>query len=135
MKSNLLRVLLNCGELDINKLLNVTYDWYDIFEYEPVVDFDFNTVMRSAIIYGLGQLQEEINDRVDELESIDEITDEEKEELEELKKLDVEEDFDIYLNYIDTHLTCIQHQDIYNEYLKEAIDRVGTALALNVEGI
>lgn len=136
MESNLFRVLLNCGEYDINMLLDITYDWYDIFDYEAPLDItDFNSVLYSAINYGLGQLQEEIDNRVDELEAIDNPTREEKTALRELKKLITQEDFDIYLNYIDSHITCMQHQDIYNKYLKEAIDNVETGLSMNVENL
>lgn len=136
MESNLFRVLLNCGEYDINMLLDITYDWYDIFDYEAPLDIaDFNSVLYSAINYGLEQLQENIDNRVDELEAVDEPTKEENTELEALKKLITQEDFDIYLNYIDSRITCMQHQDIYNKYLKEAIDAVETGLSMNIENL
>lgn len=137
-KSNLFRVLLNCGESDVDMLLDVTYDWYDIFEeYSLPVNPDFNYLMGAALEYGLVQLQDAINSRIDELKDVstDEITEEEKEELSELEKLDTNQDFDIYLNYIDTHLTCMHHQSIYNEYLLDAIKEVEDGVGLEVENL
>lgn len=137
-KSNLFRVLLNCGELDVNMLLNVTYDWVDIFEEcSPPDNLDFGGLMWVALEYGLVQLQDAINNRIDELKDIgaDEITEEEQEELNELEKLDTDQDFDIYLNYLDTHLTCIHHQSIYNEYLLDAIKEVEEGVGLKVENL
>lgn len=137
-KSNLFRVLLNCGESDVDMLLDVTYDWDDIFEECSLpVNPDFNDLMGAALEYGLVQLQDAINSRIDELKDVstDEITEEEKEELSELEKLDTNQDFDIYLNCIDTHLTCMHHQSIYNEYLLDAIKEVEDGVGLEVENL
>lgn len=137
-KSNLFRVLLNCGELDVDMLFNVTYDWFDIFEECSLPENPgFNDLMGAALEYGLVQLQDAINSRIDELKDVstDEITEEEKEELSELEKLDTNQDFDIYLNYLDTHLTCIHHQSIYNEYLLDAIKEVEEGVGLEVENL
>lgn len=119
-------------------LLDVTYDWDDIFEECSLpVNPDFNDLMGAALEYGLVQLQDAINSRIDELKDVstDEITEEEKEELSELEKLDTNQDFDIYLNCIDTHLTCMHHQSIYNEYLLDAIKEVEDGVGLEVENL
>lgn len=137
-KSNLFRVLLNCGESDVDMLLDVTYDWYDIFEECSLpVNPDFNDLMGAALEYGLVQLQDAINSRIDELKDVstDEITEEEKEELSELEKLDTNQDFDIYLNFLDTHLTCMHHQSIYNGYLLDAIKEAEEGVGLEVENL
>lgn len=137
-KSNLFRVLLNCGESDVDMLLDVTYDWYDIFEECSLpVNPDFNYLMGAALEYGLVQLQDAINSRIDELKDVstDEITEEEKEELSELEKLDAYQDFDVYLNYIDTHLTCMHYQSIYNKYLHDAMEEVEDGVGLNIENL
>ena len=83
------------------------------------------------------QLQDAINSRIDELKDIstDEITEEEQEELNALEKLDTNQDFDIYLNYLDTHLTCMRYQSIYNKYLSDAISEVEDGVGLNVENL
>ena len=137
-KSNLFRVLLNCGESDVDMLLNVTYDWYDIFEECSLpVNPDFNDLMGAALEFGLVQLQDAINSRIDELKDIstDEITEEEQEELNALEKLDTNQNFDIYLNYLDTHLTCMHYQSIYNKYLSDAISEVEDSVGLDVENL
>lgn len=138
MQSNLFRVLLGCGESDVNMLLDVTYDWYDIFEKCSLPDNpNFNDLMGAALEYGLVQLQDAINVRIDELKDIsaDEITEEEQEKLNELKKLDTDQDFDIYLNFLDTHLTCMHNQSIYSKYLSDVIEEVEDCVGIEVENL
>ena len=122
----------------MDMLFNVTNDWFDIFEECSLPgNPDFNDLMGAALEYGLVQLQDAINSRIDELKDVstDEITEEEKEELSELEKLDTNQDFDIYLNFLDTHLTCMHHQSIYNEYLLDAIKKVEEGVGLEVENL
>lgn len=126
----LLSAILNCGTSDLSILDGVEYDWGDIVdeareEYgEITLDSLFNTV----IDFGISDLNLRIDEKIDELKyKIMNTEDDGKiERLENiiqlLKKVEPQDDFGIYFNYLDTHVCISKNIDIYLNYLGDEIE-------------
>lgn len=131
----LLMELLHCGEYDLSLLDNVGYDWCDVIETDSTFPFDLNYVMRQVFEFGYSQIAQAVNDRICELEAIPnerELEEDEELELSELRTLEPYEDFESFHNYIDTHVWCEKHKDIYQKYMAEAIDEFGDGTGFEI---
>lgn len=139
MKTNkdwLLMELLHCGEYDLSLLDDVGYDWCDIISTDREFTFNINGLMRQVFSYGLSQVENAVDGRIEWLRETQEnygISDEQKEELEALEKLDVWEDFESFHNYIDTHIWCEKNKEIYQKYLQEALDDFADGTGFEIE--
>lgn len=141
MKTNrdwLLMELLHCGEYDLSLLDNVGYDWCDIVSTDGEFTFNINGLMRQVFDYGLSQIEQAVNDRICELEAIPNervLEEDEEQELAELRTLEPYDDFESYHNYIDTHIWCEKHKEIYEEYMQEALDNFadGTGFEITMD--
>ena len=127
---------LRCGTLDLNLLDDIEYDWEDILDRIDWFDYGFNDVMRAVFDLGIIDIREEVENRIFELKSFDDRSPEEDEELEALSKLDPDNDFGSYHNYLDTNIWCEKHADIYHKYMWEALGtfemRTGFQIEVNV---
>lgn len=127
---------LRCGTLDLNLLDNIEYDWEDVLDRIDWFDYGFNDVMRAVFDLGIIDIREEVDNRIFELKSFDDRSSEEDEELEALSKLDPDNDFGSYHNYLDTSIWCEKHADIYHKYMWEALGtfeiRTGFQIEVNV---
>lgn len=95
-----------------------------------------SAIMHAVFDLGKDRLNEAIGERIDYLEDTKKtygISDEQETELEELKELDPYEDLEEYHNYIDTHIWCEKHKDIYQKYMAEAIDEFGDGTGFEIE--
>ena len=127
---------LRCGTLDLNLLDDIEYDWEDVLERIDWDNYGFNDVIRAVFDLGIIDIRDDVENRLFELNNFDHRTEEEEEELEALLKLDPDNDFLSYHNYLDTSIWCEQHGDIYHKYMQEALDtfemRTGFQIEVNV---
>lgn len=131
----LLMELLHCGEYDLSLLDNVGYDWCDILELDSTFQFDINFVMARVFEYGFSQIEDAVEQRKAYLADTKDrygVSDEQSIELGALEKLEPFEDFQSYHNYIDTHVWCEKHKDIYQKYMAEAIDEFGDGTGFEI---
>lgn len=121
----LLTELLNCGTSDLSLLEDVGLDWVDVIqETKNNGDIiELSSLFNSIIRIGLNNLHYQIQERIEKLEGY-ELSQDEITELESLKKLNVENDFSTFFNYLDTHFYLIKNKDIYLEYLEEEISKL-----------
>lgn len=138
-REDFLMTLLGCGQLDLKLIDDVEYDWCDVLEQ---VDFSclgerkLSAIMRAVFDLGKDRLNEAIGKRIDYLEDTKEtygISEEQETELEELKELDPYEDLEEYHNYIDTHITCVNHKAVYEVYLSEELADFADGTGFEVE--
>lgn len=129
---DLLMAILNCGVLDLNILKDADCDWDEIIEELKYGgrELNFNNLVMELFDEGLSRLECAIENKKDELNEDDE---EEAEILAQLNKLNVYEDFDYFLNYIDTHLSLVENEDIYRKYLSEELEELENFTGFNVE--
>jgi len=123
-REDFLMQILHCGILDLKLIDDVDYDWCDIIETDSTFPFNLNGVMRRVFEYGFNQIENAVDNRIEylrETQNVYGISAEQKEELEALSQLDVWEDFQSFHNYIDTHVWCEKHKDIYQKYMEEAL--------------
>lgn len=128
--------LLGCGTDDLILLDDVGYDWDEILAGEREVFTDINEVMALVFQYGLEQMQQSINDRICELEAITnerELTLDEATELGVIRLLNAEEDFAVYRNFKDTHVSCEHNSEIYAMWCREEIAAFVTGTGFSIE--
>lgn len=85
---------------------------------------------------GKDNLAEAISGRVDYLEDTKKtygISGEQEVELEELKELDPYEDLEEYHNYLDTHITCVNHRAVYEVYLAKELEDFADGTGFEIE--
>jgi len=126
----LLSAILNCGTADLSILDGVEYDWGDIVDEarEEYGEITLDSLFSTVIDFGISDLNLRIDEKIDELKyKIMNTEDDEKiERLENiiqlLKKVEPQDDFDIYFNYLDTHVCISKNIDIYLNYLGDEIE-------------
>jgi len=110
---DLLTAILDCGYADLQMLFDSKYDMYDIVEYaKDNLDFgnsadslDINVLIQAMIELALGEIQDYIDEQDLEVE------------------LDIWDDTDIFLNYLDTHVYIYGDKiDAYKRYVPEIFD-------------
>lgn len=136
-REDFLMSLLHCGSYDLKLIDRVGYDWCDILD-SGVLDADFSlpSVMSAVFSHGKQQIEEAIRERVEYLEDTERtygISKKQKAELEALKELEPYEDLEEYHNYIDTHITCVEHKTAYQKYLKKELDDFADGTGFEVE--
>ena len=127
-KDDLLVELLGCGYADLSVLEDCKYDFSDIIEecYSVFGKLELNALARIMFEFGIREIGEAIDKRIDELanyvEDEDELSEELREELNALRDLYVYEDIQSFHNYLDTSIWICNHNDVYEKYLGEALD-------------
>lgn len=138
-REDFLMSFLNCGQLDLRLIDDVEYDWCDVLERVDLSccgDRKFPAIMSAVFYLGKDNLAEAIRDRIDYLEDAKKtygISDEQEVELEELKELDPYEDLEEYHNYIDTHITCVNHRAVYEVYLAKELEDFADGTGFEIE--
>lgn len=138
-REDFLMTFIGCGQLDLALIDNVRYDWCDVFEQldlNCVSNRKLQAIMSAVFRLGKSEMAEAISNRIDYLEDTEKvygISDEQKTELEELKELDPYEDFEEFHNYIDTHVTCVNHKLVYEVFLKQELDKFAENTGFEVE--
>lgn len=126
----LLSAILNCGTADLSILDGVEYDWGDIVDEarEEYGEITLDSLFSTVIDFGISDLNLRIDEKIDELKyKIMNTEDDGKiERLENiiqlLKKVEPQDDFGIYFNYLDTHVCISKNIDIYLNYLGDEIE-------------
>lgn len=138
-REDFLMTILDCGQLDLQLIDDVEYDWCDVLEQ---FDMDWcgsrklSAIMSAVFSLGKSNLTEAIGERIDYLEDTKEtygISKEQETELEELKELDPFEDLEEYHNYLDTHVTCVNHKAVYEAYLAKELEDFADGTGFEVE--
>lgn len=113
-KTNLLINLLDCGSLDIDKLVEIV-DTCEDFNNDALID-SIEDLKDNGVKLGCNSLMFELLDnlRVDLNAKI----------MEELNIELYEDDFDISINYLDTHITYVGDNEKVKEWLKNNCDLV-----------
>ncbi|MEE5180987.1 hypothetical protein JDW21_18800 [Bacillus subtilis] len=120
--------LLDCGWLDLQALEKIERDFSEIIEYHNDNYGDSQKISLNSLLdinfqLTLSEINDFIKNKIEELEE-----DGEEDEAEELKGMDVYQDFETYINFIDTHIWLRSNQEIYEKYEKELepiFDRCG----------
>ena len=134
-REDFLMQILDCGILDLSLIDGVKYDWCDIIG-ELHGNFDLNIVMNEVFLYGFGEIENEVNARICELEAIPNerpLDVAEEEELSALRMLEPYEDFSSFHNYIDTHVNCDRYTHIYKVYMADALEEFERNTGFNIE--
>lgn len=136
----LLCALLDCGSLDLRIINDCEYDVSEVLEV--VDEFCFEKIDLGAIAVAIVEIaKREISNAIDEkLENFKEELKELLEESEEnqnsaeienyhsmitdLESLNPHEDFELYFNYLDTHVSCVKNATIYKDLLAIEIDTI-----------
>ena len=129
-KDALLCALLDCGEADLSMLEDMECNWNDVLDdlnaNGGVASRDgFNALVHSAVNVGRDHIQEAINYRICELEAMEEergLEDFEAEEKVRLEELRPYGDILSWHNFLDTGVYFQRNEDIYKDYLDEALD-------------
>lgn len=136
-REDFLMSLLHCGSLDLRLIDGVEYDWCYILDSEMLnEDFSLTSVMSAVFDFGKQKIEEAIEGRISYLEDTKEtygISDERQEELDSLRKLEPYEDLEEYHNYIDTHVTCTRHKEMYQKYLQKELDDFADGTGFEIE--
>lgn len=138
-REDFLMTFIDCGLYDLKLIDDVQYNWGDVFAY---LDLNYcgerklPAIMSAVFSLGKDNLAEAIDKRIDYLEDTEGtygISDEQRDELNALKELDPYEDLQEYHNYLDTHVTCVNHEGIYKSYLSEALSDFADGTGFEVE--
>ena len=127
-KDDLLVELLGCGYGDLSVLEGCRYDFSEIIEecYSVYGKLELNALARIMFEFGIREIGDYINDRIEEIEDAveeeDMLSAELKEELYDLRDLDVYEDIQSFHNFLDTSIWVCNHNETYEKYLEKALD-------------
>ena len=138
-REDFLMAFIGCGQLDLKLIDNVQYDWCDVLEYLDLSrcgERKMAAIMSAVFYLGKSRLEEAITERIDYLEDTEKtygISEEQKTELNELKELDPYEDLEEYHNYIDTHITCVNHKAVYEVFLSKELADFAEGTGFEVE--
>lgn len=127
-KDDLLVELLGCGYGDLSVLEDCRYDFSEIIEecYEVYGKMELNALARIMFDFGIREIGDYINNRIEEIEDMveeeDMLSEELREELHALRDLDVYEDIQSFHNFLDTSIWVCNHHKTYKKYLEEALD-------------
>lgn len=138
-REDFLMTFLGCGLYDLKLIDDVEYDWCDVLER---VDFSclgerkLSAIVHAVFDLGKDRLNEAIGERIDYLEDTKKtygISEEQETELEELKELDPYEDLEEFHNYLDTHISCVNHKAVYEAYLAKELEDFADGTGFEVE--
>ena len=118
------------GTADWQDIAETQYDWEDIFEnLKSRFDFEdigINDLYEQIMIMARDELYEEIEKYIETAYTKEEII------LEKIiKKIDIEEDFDIFANCLDSHINFIgteEKKEIIQEIFKEKIEELNNKI-------
>lgn len=117
-QNSVLMAVLECGTDDLSILDDIGYDLGDIVEelIAGGIRPTLNAITGEVFRRGVEELTQRINDRLCEPEDGD--NDEVKAEL---RILNPKKDINWFCNCLDTHVYFVKNEEIYREYLPEAI--------------
>lgn len=124
----LLREMLSCGEMEIESLEDVHFEWHlvlDQLDWPNCDGISYGRLMRAVVDVGIIDIKDALNMRICELEAIPNERDldpDEEVELTALQTLNPDQDIQCAFNGIDGHIWCEEFGSIYREYLMDAIE-------------
>lgn len=127
----LLCELLECGTADLSIIDGCEYDISDIIA--EAKGYGENITLATYVMAILNILRNEINSlidtqkteinvEIDRLEGDHETIKDLKEIYLNLCKLNPYEDFELWFNYLDTHISIIHNEEVYEFYLKSELE-------------
>lgn len=133
---SLLTAVLDCGYADLSMILDVDNDLMDE-ALENIRDNDahinLNELIYEVLSISISRLQSSVENRINDLESEDESSEEEIAELNAIKELDPSEDFSIFTNYIDSHLSLINNNEVYHQFFEDELSNMEDETSFNIE--
>lgn len=102
------------GTLDWEDIGQTEYDWADIIDImktyisNDMENWEINNFYWAVIYFGLIELNNTVDNFITENKNNKDIQD----DIELLQSLDIDEDFDIYCNCLDTHCTFIGDEEL-----------------------
>ena len=133
----ILMSLFGGGICDWQDIAQTKYDWGEIFERAKErygFDVDINCLYETILNMALEDLNDLIEDYIAEAN-----TEEEKTIAEQLEKVNIEDDFDIWCNYLDTHLNFMGNEEIgkiMQDTFADKIDEINNKIGftyINIE--
>lgn len=138
-REDFLMTFIGCGQLDLQLIDDVEYDWCDVFEYLDLSccgERKLAAIMSAVFYLGKSRMKEAIEERIDYLEDTEKtygISDEQRTELNELKELNPFKDLVETFNYLDTHITCVYHKAVYEVFLSKELADFADETGFEVE--
>lgn len=128
-RTALLSVLLDCGTEDVKLLEGCNMCWEDI-KKDCILnrgEITLNNLLQSMFNIALDELKDEINNRIDMLNSYADaqpwdFTEDMQIELEAIKELDPFIDIETFCDFQDTAVRFIKQEDSYKMYFSGALD-------------
>ncbi|MFC0903806.1 hypothetical protein ACFHWD_03760 [Clostridium sp. MT-14] len=127
----LLRGILGCGTMELEKLNDCKYDPFNVIE-ECKINFkeiNFDNIIDTIFREAQRNLSKSIQNKISEL---DESDSEKQRELREIQKLNLYEDIEYSINGIDTYMSFRRNGDIYNKYFKDKLKEIEGNTGFNV---
>ena len=148
-KDYLLMSLLNCGSYDLALLEKIDIEFADILENLKAcgIEINLNSILWSSFDIGLNETNndigenkepviEEIEEKIEnmkneiaelennknEIEKLNDKILELYKDIENIKQLDIFEDTEYYINYIDTSIWFANNKEIYTKYFKTQLE-------------
>ena len=128
--------LLHCGVDDLSLLDDIEYDLDDMID-EMVEDqfLSLDNLLRLVFEEAKREFADAVNQMRDEVIEEYEAEFEEgdsRDEIETIRKLDPIQDFDYYINYLDTHI-YLSNYGLYNRYFGTSVELIEQRTGFNVE--
>lgn len=121
------------GTLDWEDIGQTEYDWADIIDImktyisNDMGNWEINNFYWAVIYFGLIELNNTVDNFITENKNNKDIQD----DIELLQSLDIDEDFDIYCNCLDTHCTFIGDEELGEvlvKYFQDDIDKIDNSI-------
>lgn len=141
MRNDLIRAILECGVDDLSLLHEAEADMFEIIGQMKAdgMTISLNAIMGEIFKEGIRRFDVAVKQRIADLEKTEtdgEMTKSDYEQLEKLRTYEInpKADFDTYLNWQDTHLSCdSSKQEIYEELFEQELQELMDYTGFNVE--
>jgi hypothetical protein len=127
---NLLMAILDCGSADLRILDGCDYEMYELVNRVEELGMEMNlhnlvwAMFQQAFEEVRGDMDRTIEAMKEELLEGEEIDEKEAERIKMVLEMDLnlEEDVEIYYNYLDTSANITDNQEIYEEYFMDELE-------------
>lgn len=125
----ILMALFGGGSLDWEDVGKTQYDWNDIIDFMQekfcfsIENLDINDFYNGVLEYALKDLENSVKEFISNNKDNEDL----KQDIEILENLDINEDFDVFCNCLDTHCSFIGNTELKEtllKYFQEKIDEI-----------
>lgn len=142
MRNDLIRAVFGCGMDDLSLLDDAEADMFETVEKlkEEGLEISLMGIIEEIFkegIFRIGETVKEVRKRLEHGEKSDSLTEEESEQLEAIRTHDLnpQADFQYYLNFLDTHLSCdSEKKEVYEEFFEKEMQDLMDYTGFNIEG-